>query len=203
MAKMRAGQGGRRRSWETFATERAGGAAGDDMAHLGDGRVGGGTVQGGRRDVVQRASGGATARRGAGGVPRTTGVRAAAWGNVGLGGAGVGLGRRAGARGAACRGGRWAWGSAAWRRGARWRRAGARRRGARRRLGRAAARARGGAAVRARVLTVRARGLTERAGRQRGALASLSARPMRAAAWGGGRRAAARRGRAGGDGGSD
>eukprot|EP00267_Zea_mays_P047731 XP_020400219.1 spidroin-1-like [Zea mays] len=32
------------------------------------------------------------------------GVRAAAWGGVGLGGAGVGLGRRARARGAACRG---------------------------------------------------------------------------------------------------
>jgi hypothetical protein len=54
--------------------------------------------------VVQRASGGTTTRRGTGGVPRTMGVRAAAWGGVGLGGAGVGLGRRARARGAACRG---------------------------------------------------------------------------------------------------
>jgi hypothetical protein len=79
-------------------------------AQLGDlrdgagGRVGGGTAQGGRRNAVQRASGGTTARRGAGGVPRTTGVRAAAWGGVGLGGAGVRLGRRARARGAECRG---------------------------------------------------------------------------------------------------
>jgi hypothetical protein len=79
-------------------------------AQLGDlrdgagGRVGGDTTQGGRRDAVQRASGGTTARRGTGGVPRMTGVRAAAWGGVGLGGAGVGLGRRARARGAACRG---------------------------------------------------------------------------------------------------
>jgi hypothetical protein len=94
-------------------------------AQLGDlrdgagGRVGGGTAQGGRRNAVQRASGGTTARRGAGGVPRTTGVRAAAWGSVGLGGAGVGLGRRARARGAACRGGREAWASAAWQRGPR------------------------------------------------------------------------------------
>jgi hypothetical protein len=76
-------------------------------AQLGDlrdgagGRVGGGTAQGGRRNAVQRASGGTTARRGAGGVPRTTGVRAAAWGGVGLGGAGVELGRPAWGRGAA------------------------------------------------------------------------------------------------------
>jgi hypothetical protein len=101
--------------------------------------------------------------------------RAVAWGGVGLGGAGVGLGRRARASGAACRGkghdmlGQ-AWGvglggEAAWG---------------------SAARARGGTAV-------RARGLTERAGRRRGASASLSARAKRAAAWGGAAREAVQR----------
>jgi hypothetical protein len=106
--------------------ENAGGARWA-TAQLGDlrdragGRVGGGTAQGGHRDAVQRASGRATTRRGAGG-------------GVGLGGAGVGLGRRARARGATCTGeghrvqGRaWgvglggvaAWCSAAWQRGAR------------------------------------------------------------------------------------
>jgi hypothetical protein len=55
MAKMRAGRGGRRRSRETFETERAGGAAGDGAARLSGGRVGGGAAQGGRRDTVQGA----------------------------------------------------------------------------------------------------------------------------------------------------
>eukprot|EP00267_Zea_mays_P045642 XP_020397956.1 spidroin-1-like [Zea mays] len=54
-----------------------------DLRDGAGGRVGGGTAQGGRRDAVQRASGGTTARRGTGGVPRTTGVRAAAWGSAG------------------------------------------------------------------------------------------------------------------------
>jgi hypothetical protein len=71
MAKMWAGRGGRRHR-EAFATERAGGAAGDGAARLGGGRVGGGMAQGGRRDEAQSASGGATARRG-------VGVRAAGW----------------------------------------------------------------------------------------------------------------------------
>jgi hypothetical protein len=87
---MRAGRGGRRRSWETFATERAGGrgeAGSDGAARLGGGRVGGGTAQGGRRDAVQRASGGVTARRGAGGVPRTAGVRQRGEGRAGRRGA--------------------------------------------------------------------------------------------------------------------
>jgi hypothetical protein len=81
--------------------ENAGGAR-RATAQLGDlrdgagGRVGGGTAQGGRRDAVQRASGGATARRGAawGSVGR-------AWGSTGVHGRGA---RRARARGTACTG---------------------------------------------------------------------------------------------------
>eukprot|EP00267_Zea_mays_P047317 XP_020399765.1 spidroin-1-like [Zea mays] len=123
-------------------------------AQLGDlhdgagGRVGGGTAQGGRRDTVQRASGGTTARRGTGGVPRTTGVRAAAWaawgsagrawGSAGVHGRGA---RRVGARGTACRGGRGGVGLDGVGLGGVQGRAG---------VGSAAARACGGAAVRAR-----------------------------------------------------
>eukprot|EP00267_Zea_mays_P048423 XP_020400990.1 spidroin-1-like [Zea mays] len=153
---MRAGRGGRRRSWETFATERAGVWAAARR----------------REAVAMRCSAPRVGRR------RGEG-QAAAWGGVGLGEAGVGLGRRARARGAACRGEGhgvqgWAWGvglggvqgGAAW--------------------GSAAARACGGAAV-------RARGLTERAGRRRGASASLSARAKRAAVWGGATRAGVQR----------
>jgi hypothetical protein len=122
---------------------------------------------------------------------------------MGLGGAGVGLDRRAGARGtactseghgvhgrgarraratgAACRGRRGAWASAAWQRGAR-------RRG-------------GGAGVR-RCGPAVACGLTERAGQRLGASASLSARGETGVARGlsGQRRGVARRRRACSDG---
>jgi hypothetical protein len=159
-----------------------------DLRDRAGGRVGGDTAQGGRRDAVQRASGGTTARRGAGGttarrgaggVPRTTGVRAAAWGSAGRawGSAGVhGRGaRRVGARGTACRGGHGGMGLggvglgdvAACRGGPVW--------------GSAAARACGGAAVRARAQAPLARG----------------AAAWRVGAGSGGRRAVARRGEGG------
>jgi hypothetical protein len=66
-------------------------AADDGAARLDGGRVGGGTAQGGCRDVAQGASGGAAARRGA---PRKVGVRAVA--RRGAGGAARGEGGRAG-----------------------------------------------------------------------------------------------------------
>jgi hypothetical protein len=76
-----------------------GGVAGDGAACLGGGRVGDGTAQGGCYDAVQRASGGATTRRGADGVPRTAGVRVAA--RRGAGGAAWG-GRAGSAAARAC-----------------------------------------------------------------------------------------------------
>jgi hypothetical protein len=84
-------------------------------AQLGDlrdgtgGRVGGGTAQGGRRDVVQRASGGTTVRR--------AGARGTACRGEGRGVQGLGA-RRAGRAWGVGLGGVAAWGSAAWRGGA-------------------------------------------------------------------------------------
>jgi hypothetical protein len=96
MAKMRASRGGRRRNWETFATERAAARRREAVAmrcsapragrRRGEGRAG---------CLGRRACG---QRRGA-----AWGSAGRAWGSAGVHGRGA---RRVGARGTTCRGGR-------------------------------------------------------------------------------------------------
>eukprot|EP00267_Zea_mays_P048385 XP_020400950.1 rRNA 2'-O-methyltransferase fibrillarin-like [Zea mays] len=109
---MRARRGGRRRSWETFATKRAGMWAAARRREAVAMRCN--APRAGRRRGEGRA--GCLGRRACGQR------RGAAWGSAGRAWSSAGLhgggARHEGASGTACRGGRGAWASAAWQRGA-------------------------------------------------------------------------------------